>query len=351
MLVWIDLTNSPHVAFFDPVVDRLKIEGHDVLLSARDHAQTVELAQQTWQDVFVIGGRSDTSSRVAKGSALAARAALLHRLARRSTPHVALSHGSYAQILAARGARLPVITLMDYEYQPANHLSFRLAHRVLVPEAFPASALRRFGARRSKVVRYEGFKEDLYLAGFAPDPNVLEGIGVDCRNVLVVVRPPPTGALYHRHANKQFDQLVEFCQLHSNTQVVLLPRRPEQVRDYTLANVIVPPRAVDGRSLLASADLFIGAGGTMTREAALLGVPTYTVFAGQLAAVDAQLIRAGLIRDIRHSPTLPSLTKKPPRDSAASRRRRDSILQKITDNVKEMGTAQNTRDHKRVPKT
>ncbi len=345
MLVWIDLANSPHVPFFEPVVDRLKTEGHDVLLSARDHAQTVELAQQTWQDVIVIGGRSK-SSRVAKGSVLAARAARLHRLARHFKPHVALSHGSHAQILAARSARIPVVSLMDYEHQPANHLSFRLAHRLLVPEAFPASALRHFGARQSKVVRYEGFKEDLYLAEFVPDPNVLEAIGVDYRKILVVVRPPPTGALYHRHANEHFDQLVEFCRRQSNTQVVLLPRGPEQANDYTIANVIVPARAVDGRSLLASADVFIGAGGTMTREAALLGVPTYTVFAGPLAAVDAQLIRAGLIRDIRHVPTLPSLTKKPPRDSAASRRRREAILQKITDNVKEMGSGskENARD-------
>jgi Protein of unknown function (DUF354) len=57
--------------------------------------------------------------------------------------------------------------------------------------------------------------------------------------------------------------------------------------------------AVDGPSLLALADLVVGAGGTMNRESALLGTPTYTVFAAELAAVDAELIRRGLLYDLR----------------------------------------------------
>ena len=63
--------------------------------------------------------------------------------------------------------------MMDYEYQPANHLSFRLAQRVIVPEAFPAEGLRRCGARPGKSLRYPGFKEELYLAGYVPDRTVI----------------------------------------------------------------------------------------------------------------------------------------------------------------------------------
>ena len=61
--------------------------------------------------------------------------------------------------------------MMDYEHQPANHLSFRLARRVIVPATFPEASLRRFGASPKKIVRYEGFKEELYLADVAPDPS------------------------------------------------------------------------------------------------------------------------------------------------------------------------------------
>jgi predicted glycosyltransferase len=135
MKVWIDLANSPHVQISEPVVRRLHAEGHDVWLTARAHAQTVELAGRRWPDVRVVGDRSP-SGIPAKGLAIVRRAEALRRLATRERPDIALSHGSYAQIVAARAAGVPPVTMMDYDHQPANHLSFRLAQRVIVPRFF-----------------------------------------------------------------------------------------------------------------------------------------------------------------------------------------------------------------------
>jgi hypothetical protein len=50
---------------------------------------------------------------------------------------------------------------------------------------------------------------------------------------------------------------------------------------------------LDGANLIAAADLVVSAGGTMNREAAALGVPAVTTFAGRRAAVDEQLVREG----------------------------------------------------------
>jgi predicted glycosyltransferase len=191
--------------------------------------------------------------------------------------------------------------MMDYEHQPANHLSFRLAKRVIVPTVFPEEALRRFGAGREKVLRYSGFKEELYLAERRPNLRVLAELDLDGTRVIAVFRPPPDGALYHPMANERFDQVLRLAIKCEDVQVVLLPRTPEQRRRYGLLSerVRIPDGAVDGSSLLALADLTVGAGGTMNRESAVLGTPTYTVFAGRLAAVDAELIRLGRLHDLR----------------------------------------------------
>ena len=278
----------------------------EVVLTARDHAQTVELAEGAWPELVVIGSESP-AGRVRKASSIITRAVELRRFAARSRPDVALSHGSYAQIVAARLNRVPAVTMMDYEHQPANHLSFRLAQVVIVPTVFPGAALKRFGAGTTKVVRYDGFKEELYLADVAPDPSILVSLGLDPARVSAAMRPPPEGALYHREGNARFDAILEHV-LGEGGQVVLLPRTDEQAARYRRPGVVIPERPVDGRALLATVDLTVGAGGTMTRESALLGTPTYTVFLGELAAVDAELIRLGKLVDLRAG-GLPELRK------------------------------------------
>jgi predicted glycosyltransferase len=316
--VWIDLANSPHVPLLAPVVERLRGDGHEVVLTARDHAQTVELARARWPDIRVVGSESPPG-RAAKGIEIARRANGLRRFARRERPDVAFSHGSYAQLVAARTAGLPAVTMMDYEHQPANHLSFRLAQRVIVPEVFPDEALRRCGAAPLKVVRYPGFKEELYLHGFRPDPGVLQELGLDPSRVIAVFRPPPEGALYHRTANERFDDVLRDA-LVAEVQVVLLPRTREQrdrYRDLDPA-IRIPERAIDGSSLLALGDLTVGAGGTMNRESAILGTPTYTLFAGKLAAVDGELIRLGRLVDLRQVGSTPQFDKKPVGATSAS---------------------------------
>ena len=326
MRVWIDLANSPHVAFFEPIVADFRSRGWDVALTARDHAQTAPLARRVWPGTPVVGGESPRG-RAAKGWAIARRAEALRRFARRTRPDVALSHASYAQVVAARAAGVRAVVMMDYEHQPANHLSFRLASRVVVPRFFPGKALRRFGARPRKVVRYEGFKEEVYLAGFRPDPAVLDELGLDHERVIAVFRSPPEGALYHRVANERFDELLRAARLRDDVQPVLLPRTREQAEAARQTDgLVVPTQPVDGRSLLAFADVMIGGGGTMSRESALLGTPTYTVFAGALAAVDAELIRMGRMRDLRDPATTPHFAKRGHEPVPVAPARRREIL-------------------------
>jgi predicted glycosyltransferase len=336
MKVWVDLSNSPHVALFEPLVAAFRARGDDVVLTVRDHAQTLGLAEQAFGANVVVGAQSP-SGRLAKGWAIVDRSWGLYRFARAARPDVALSHGSYSQLIAARLAGVATVTMMDYEHQPANHLSFRLARRVVVPEVFPEAALRRFGARRDSVVRYPGFKEELYLGAASPDAALASELGIDPDKVLVVLRPPPDGALYHRMDNERFERLVEDACARPDLQMVILARRPDQAERYAgRPGVIVPARPVNGPGLLLAADVMIGAGGTMNRESALLGTPTYTMFAGKLAAVDAALIEQGLMFDLRRDGVEPVLEKKRPHDPRHAGERARSIVERVLRAVDEV---------------
>ncbi len=303
MRLWIDLANSPHVPFFRALIDRFITSGHEIETTARDFAETIPLANEAGFSPHVVGrhGGREVS---AKAGNLMSRAWGLASWARKRRFDLAISHNSYSQILAARSLRVKSVTMMDYEYQPANHLAFRLTSRIIVPASFPARRLRRYGAGVGKVRRYHGTKEDVYLAGFQPDPSFgarLCELGVSPDNVLVLMRPPAHDALYHRFQNTLFDRALTMLRKNERVQVVLLPRNESQRAAYSTKagpNLIIPATTLDGANLIAACDLVISAGGTINREAAALGVPAASIYAGRWAAVDDDLVKEGRLRRI-----------------------------------------------------
>lgn len=305
MKVWIDLANSPHPLLFAPIARGLEELGADIAVTYRDHAQTAELTLERWPAATRVGAPSPPG-KVAKVGSLARRIGGLRSWARGHRPDVALSHNSYAQVLAARSLRIPAVTAMDYEHQPANHIAFRGARTILLPEAVPLAAVRRQGASPAKVVRYRGLKEEVYLANFEADEGILERIGVERPpgGAVVVARSAPAGAAYHPGENPILDDCLRALDSRPDVVTVALARHPWQrdaLRELRLERLVVPDGAIDSRSLLHAADAFVGAGGTMSREAALLGVDTWSAFAGERAAVDVWLESEGRLRTL-HEP-------------------------------------------------
>lgn len=293
MKVWIDLTNSPHVLVLAPVIERLRADGHEVQVTARDFAQTLQLCARFGIEPTQLGHHRGAGL-VDKARGLAARSAALVRWARGRGFDLALGHGSNDITVAAAGLRIPCSTTFDYEWATLQHnVNCRLAQAVVVPDVIPPERLYRCGAR-GKLHRYPGLKEEYYLADFAPDEAVLAELGLDPALPIAVVRTPPAVSLYHRFENDLFGQVLQRLR---GQQVVVLPRTPEQRAELdATGGFIVPERAIDAQSLIAHADLVVSAGGTMNREAVALGTPVFTIFEGRLGAVDERLIAQGRLR-------------------------------------------------------
>jgi len=301
MRIWIDITNSPHALFFDPIIRDLHAAGHEVSVTARDYAQTVELLAQRKIEYTLIGRHRGAKSS-AKAVGLLSRSVALVSYARRRRFDVAFSHNSNDLAVAARVHRIPHLIVHDYEHANASYaVNARLATRILVPEAIPTSAIVAHGAKPSKVGHFPGLKEHVYLGPDTPAMDLRAILGASSEQVLVVLRPPATMSAYHLgFGNELFSQLISAIGERSDVVGVLVPRTKAQAAELTPtlpANIHVPETVLDGPSLISSADLVISAGGTMNREAAVLGTPAYTVFAGKQGAVDDDLIRRGLLVD------------------------------------------------------
>lgn len=258
--------------------------------------------------------------------ALGGRSTRLARLIWKRRPELAIAHGSVDLAVVSALYRVPSVQMQDYEFaRLQRQIAFRLARRVLVPEAIPLDRMAKLGVKGEKLVRYPGLKEEYYLAGFEPDPAVLGELGLDREKVLVVVRPPPETSEYHAR-NDLYGATIDRLAAAPEAQAVVIPRTASQgeaVHALSATNLIVPERAIDAQSLIAYADLVVSAGGTMNREAVALGTPVFSTFTGRMGGVDEELIADGRLQ-VLADPAALALRKRDsplgvrhPRDAAA----------------------------------
>jgi len=294
--IWIDLDNSPHVPFFAPIVDELQRRGFSVVLTARDCFQVPELAARLHLRYKLLG-RHSGKNKLRKVVGLCFRALQLIPTVLSARPGLAVSHGSRSQLMVSRCLGIPSLLLDDYEFSTAWVVARPTWQ--LCPEVIPTAAV---GGDSKRVLKYPGIKEDVYVPGFVPDPALRPQLGLQERDVVVTIRPPATEAHYH---NPQSDELLEAViaslSRKPDVKLVALPRNANQATflrqrwpDLLLNGTMrIPESAVDGLNLIWYSDLVISGGGTMNREAAVLGVPAYSIFRGKIGAVDHHLSRSG----------------------------------------------------------
>ena len=299
MRIWVDCTAAAHPLVLRPIVERLQAQGHEVFITAREYGQTLGVLDRLGLPYTAVGEHGG-KTRLGKARALGGRSARLAKVVWGRRPELALGHGSVDLAVVSAGFRIPAVQMQDYEFGGLQRqIAFRQARRVLVPDAIPVERLRRIGARERKLVRFPGLKEDYYLAGFEPDPAVLDELGLDREKVLVVLRPPPETSEYHAPNDVYGATVRRLAAAGEEAQAVLIPRTEEQgaaARALGAANLIVPERAIDAQSLIAFADLVVSAGGTMNREAVALGTPVFTTFSGRMGGVDEALIADGRLQ-------------------------------------------------------
>jgi uncharacterized protein len=246
----------------------------------------------------VVIGRGQPAGAVPKAASLTWRSARLAAFAAGRRFDVAVGHGSRALPPAARLAGVRNLTMFDYEHV-STWLFRHLCDRILVPR--PVLTALNGHARSRPWVPFDGFKEEIYLADIQPEPRLRALLGVGEDEILAVVRPPSLTAHYHdRRSEKILAALTERLVAAPRTRTVWLPRDPGDLPPrMARSTFIIPRRPPDGPSLLATADIAISGGGTMNREAALLGTPAYTIFTGPEGVLDRELIRKGKLTAIR----------------------------------------------------
>ena len=304
MKIWIDMTAPAHVLVFRPLIPRLQAAGHEVEVTARDYAQTLELLElHGMEHTRLRPPRRRLAAAQARARCCPAPARCAGSAAKRSFD-LALAHGSNDLALAARRLKIPAVNMFDYEFATLQHnIGCRPARRVIDARHDPARApapLRRRRRRSSSSTRDSrrsttSRTSSPTRAARPPGPRLAS-------NVIVVVRPPPDVSLYHRKSNPLFPQVLTHVGSTAGACRPWCCRAPRRSASTcapsSCRRSFVPEHAVDAQSLVALADLVVSAGGTMNREAVALGTPVYTTYGGRLGGVDEALIRERRLRPL-----------------------------------------------------
>lgn len=299
--VWFDFENTPHVLFLEPLLRGLTEAGYSCLATSRQQAQTVEVAAERDIAVEVIG-QGDRTGLVGKVVATVGRARRLHRWAGDRRPCLLVSSSRSAS-LAARLMGVPGVGMLDYEHAEQRLLALGCGV-IWLPDVLEDVPLPRGTARVARF--YPGLKENLYL-----DDRRLEHVtarrtlGLEDSRYVVVARPPAETAHYSSgNSLPLWIHAVRGLTTRWKSRVIVVARTAAQrLRLAALLgrdeDIRFLDRAVDGPLLVSAADLVVGGGGTMNREAAVLGIPVWSVFTGPAPAIDNQLASEGRLTWLR----------------------------------------------------
>ena len=284
--IWFDITNVPHVNFLMPVIRKYQDE-FDLVFTIRDFAETKGLFEKRVGKPYLLIGEHQGGNKIKKIMGMLNRIWSLYR----QVPHfdIKISLCGDTSSIVARARRKMAVTFDDNETSP-NWMYAPFTNLAFWPKVINPTVLRKQGFKKN-LYQYNGYKEDFYLANYEPNPAFLEQLPFEH---YIVVRPENIKASYVEGRQSIVPELLKELDA-AGYNILFLPRY-ESDKDYAagIKNIYVPKEAVNGLDACYYADAILTGAGTMAREAACLGVPSVSFFAGaHLLAVDQSMVEAG----------------------------------------------------------
>ncbi len=330
---------------FSVLVLRLRKHNHGVDVTTRRYREVEQLLEIRGINATIIGrhGGLELADKLVESSR---RITELADYTSKSRPDMALSFCSPEAARVAYGLGIPHYALCDSPHAEAVcRLSIPLSKKLFAPRVVPRRAWAPYSIQPHDVIRYDALDPAVWIRAYAPGPDLRRFLGLDEEKPFVVLRTEEEYASYLLQKDKPkpaSTNVVEIARSLSqlSVQIVVLPRYEMQVESLSreLAGVaFVPEMVIDAVGLLSRASVFVGAGGTMSAEAALLGVPTISCYRAEPTYVDRYLTRVGMVERILQADRITRRVRRFLKDSALKDRQRkkaNRLLSKMEDPIR-----------------
>jgi hypothetical protein len=307
MKVWIDILTPKQANFLGELHRRLEARGLKTFLTTREYREVNQLLELKGLKSTLVGrhGGGKLKDKLVESSK---RISALSEIVEEEKPDVAISFSSPEAARVSFGFKIPHYCISDSPHAEAvSKLTIPLSQKLFTPWIIPIHAWTRYGITSRDVVRYRALDPVVWLPGYKSSTKALDALNIDRSKPILTIRPPEEFAAYLSERNfsitdKVTDVVSKILDLDAqNSQIVVLPRydvQKDRFRKRFGDRVIVPDHIIDSISLIGASSVFLGGGGTMTAESALLGVPAISYYPGDPTFVEKFLINYGLVERI-----------------------------------------------------
>jgi len=299
----IDILTPKQCMLFLRLTEKLRQRGHEVFNVSRKYREVINLLELKGLEAKIIGkhGGRELASKL---KASANRILELTSYFEEVNPDVAVSFSSPEMARVSYGLEVPHICINDTPHAEAvARLTLPLSIKLLGPKIIPKKVWIKYGISAERIKQYNALDPWAWLKDFTPDKRVLSELGMSNSKPILTFRPEEEFAAYLRKKTGKVTRIIPVIERilaeRKDIQIVAIPRYAEQIeslREYFKEKIIVCRSTIDGPSLLSYTSIFIGGGGTMTTEAALLGVPTFSCYPGEPFIVLKYLMRKKLVK-------------------------------------------------------
>ncbi|RLI35094.1 lipid-A-disaccharide synthase [Candidatus Bathyarchaeota archaeon] len=341
MRVVIDILTPKQCMFFPKLSEKLEKRGHEVLMLTRTYREVNSLLKLKGVDAKVIGRHGGGRLRD-KLEASVERMGEMIPIIEEFKPDVAISFSSPELARVSFGLGIPHICINDSPHAEATaRLTIPLSERLLTPKMIPKEVWVRYGIQPDRIIQYYALDPWVWLKDLKPDESILASLNLDRSKPLLTFRMEESFAAYLlgriRGESPIISIIDRLLKERPELQMVVIPRYREHISTLReafrgkLGNLKICESIIDGPSLLYYTTIFIGAGGTMSIEAALLGVPAISCYPAGPFLIESFLMNEGLIIRETSPERVVRLILKMLEDPASLRNRQTERARRLTE--------------------
>jgi hypothetical protein len=304
-------------------------KNHKILCTSRNYREVVELSKIKKVNITLIGKHGGSTKGGKLHSSIQRMSCLLDDITKFS-PDLTVSFCSPEAARISYGMGIKHVAFSDSPHAEAvMRLSVPLVQKLLIPWVIPKNEFVKYGISKKDIIHYKSID----AAVIVKEKSIIKNMNVDRTKKTIVIRPEESEAAYILKKTESDNIIHEVSKEFKSYNIIVLARYVSQKNRLEKKfgkKIIIMDKVVDGKALLNKTDLFIGSGGTMTAESALMGIPTISYHAVP-NHIEKYLVRIGLVKREINSEKISTLIKKMLDNTKVNREKAKAILSSMED--------------------